>query len=63
MLLIGKNTTTSPWIKPEAPSVRDWRNWLKTVFVMERRRKKITARLNNCFALMIEWSLNYINGK
>ncbi len=41
LLLIAKKTITASWLKPQPPSITQWRDRVKNVFVME----KITARL------------------
>lgn len=41
LLLIAKKTITASWLKPQPPSILQWRDGVKNVFIME----KITARL------------------
>lgn len=41
LLLIAKKTITGSWLKPQPPSITEWKNRVKNVFIME----KITARL------------------
>lgn len=41
LLLIAKKTITASWLKPQPPSITEWRERVKNVFTME----KITARL------------------
>lgn len=41
LLLIAKKTITTSWLKSQPPSIMEWRERVKNVFIME----KITARL------------------
>ena len=41
LLLIAKKTITASWLKPQPPSITEWRERVKSVFIME----KITAGL------------------
>lgn len=60
LILIAKKMITVSWLKPQPPTVIQWKNKLKEVYVMEQ----ITARLQMKMDLFLDkWSLihNYIS--
>lgn len=36
LLLIAKETVTASWLKPEAPSIIQWRDGVTNVYIMEK---------------------------
>lgn len=46
LLLIAKKTITTSWLKPQPPNIKQWRDRVRQVIIMEKTTARLQLKLD-----------------